>query len=435
MKRLTLRLVLIGTVLQSALSADIDAASLKQLQGEWTVEEWTGYKPLAMYEGYVAPSYSNDYSGSKLSVSGTNTIWQLRTTQSMKRLLLGLFSEDKHLTARKEGDITFYTDKASIVALQSGNPGKLRFANARSGGSGAYAAIWSLQNDRLIICKAKNEGAKCSESMEIPRDDFSNTRIVLRRAARVSADNAPQLDQPEMVRASHILLLTSDPKTGTDLPPEQKAAKRKQIEDLLKRARAGEDFANMAKEYSEDPASKENGGEYKFARGRMVPEFEAAAFSLKNAGDISDVVTTAFGYHIIKLNERIPKADAKRAQDSKSSEDWRAAENRFLTLLNIQSFDTTFNDNFFDGMGAITVGNKFAKIYDKNRQVLGVKWVPSDPALAKLTVQDIRKACGKPYLSFDTEEWWGRLGYVVEKDKTIYLQGVRHISHLKKADK
>ena len=56
-----------------------------------------------------------------------------------------------------------------------------------------------------------------------------------------------------MVRASHILLITHDPKTSAELPPEQKAAKRKQIEDLLKRARAGEDFAKMVKEYSEDP--------------------------------------------------------------------------------------------------------------------------------------------------------------------------------------
>jgi len=50
----------------------------------------------------------------------------------------------------------------------------------------------------------------------------------------------------------------------------------------LKRARAGEDFAKLAKEYSEDPGSKDKGGEYKFGRGQIgVPEFEAAAFSLK----------------------------------------------------------------------------------------------------------------------------------------------------------
>ena len=77
------------------------------------------------------------------------------------------------------------------------------------------------------------------------------------------------------------------------------------MEGLLKRARAGEDFAKLAKEYSEDPGSKDKGGEYKFPRGQMVPEFEAAAFSLKT-NQVSDIVTTSFGYHIIKLSEKIP---------------------------------------------------------------------------------------------------------------------------------
>ena len=86
---------------------------------------------------------------------------------------------------------------------------------------------------------------------------------------------------------------------------EQKAAKRKEMEGLLKRARAGEDFAKLAKEYSEDPGSKDKGGEYTFPRGQMVPEFEAAAFSL-NTNQVSDIVTTRFGYHIIKLSEKIP---------------------------------------------------------------------------------------------------------------------------------
>jgi peptidyl-prolyl cis-trans isomerase C len=117
--------------------------------------------------------------------------------------------------------------------------------------------------------------------------------------------NTAKFEEPEMVRASHILIGTRDSKTGTELSPEQKAAKRKLAEDLLKRARAGEDFAKLAKEYSEDPGSKDNGGEYKFPKGQMVPEFEAAAFALKT-NEISDVVTTQFGFHIIKLSEKIP---------------------------------------------------------------------------------------------------------------------------------
>ena len=118
-------------------------------------------------------------------------------------------------------------------------------------------------------------------------------------------DNPARFEVPEQVRASHILLMTTDPKTNTELTEAQKAAKRKQMEGLLKRARAGEDFAKLAKEYSEDPGSRDKGGEYTFSRGQMVPEFEAAAFAL-NTNQVSDIITTRYGYHIIKLDEKIP---------------------------------------------------------------------------------------------------------------------------------
>jgi parvulin-like peptidyl-prolyl isomerase len=118
-------------------------------------------------------------------------------------------------------------------------------------------------------------------------------------------ENSSKFEQADMVKAAHILLMTTDPATRAELSEEKKAAKKKQIEDLLKRAKAGEDFGKLAKEYSEDPGSKDNGGEYTFPRGQMVPEFEAAAFSL-GTNQVSDVITTQFGYHIIKLYEKIP---------------------------------------------------------------------------------------------------------------------------------
>jgi peptidyl-prolyl cis-trans isomerase C len=126
-------------------------------------------------------------------------------------------------------------------------------------------------------------------------------------------ENPKKFEQPEMVRAAHILLSTRD--GATELTEEKKAAKRKLAEDLLKRARAGEDFAKMAKEYSEDPGSKDTGGEYTFPKGQMLPEFEAAAWAL-NTNQISDIVTTMYGYHIIKLLERMP---AKKADLDKVS--------------------------------------------------------------------------------------------------------------------
>jgi len=123
--------------------------------------------------------------------------------------------------------------------------------------------------------------------------------------------NPTASEQPEQVHVRHILLLTMDTATHAPLADDQIKAKKKQIDDILKQARAGGDFAALVKQYSEDPGSKDSGGEYTFARAKddpahpMLPEFEAAAFSLTN-NQISDVITTQFGYHIIQLLDKIP---------------------------------------------------------------------------------------------------------------------------------
>jgi hypothetical protein len=91
--------------------------------------------------------------------------------------------------------------------------------------------------------------------------------------------------------------LTSHPELDTDKKNRAKA------EEVLKRARAGEDFAKLAQEYSTD-GSKDKGGDLGwFGHGDMVPEFEQAAYALK-PGQISDVVQSKFGFHIIKLEDR-----------------------------------------------------------------------------------------------------------------------------------
>ena len=159
------------------------------------------------------------------------------------------------------------------------------------------------------------------------RLDQANAGAVLERELKITVsddevkkyydENPGKFEQPEMVRASHILIGTRDQATNTELTEEQKKAKLKLADDIRKRVLAGEDFAKLAKEYSDDPGSKDNGGEYTFPRGQMVPEFEAAAFSL-GTNQVSDIVTTQFGYHIIKLSEKMP---AKKVELANVSDD------------------------------------------------------------------------------------------------------------------
>jgi peptidyl-prolyl cis-trans isomerase D len=112
---------------------------------------------------------------------------------------------------------------------------------------------------------------------------------------RTYNDNIEQYSTPEQVRASHILLKTE----GKD-----DAVVKAKAEDVLKQARAGADFAELAKKYSEDDASAKNGGDLDyFGRGRMVAEFDQAAFSME-PGKISDLVKTQYGYHIIKVVDK-----------------------------------------------------------------------------------------------------------------------------------
>jgi parvulin-like peptidyl-prolyl isomerase len=124
-------------------------------------------------------------------------------------------------------------------------------------------------------------------------------------ARKFYGDNPAQFEKKEQVRASHILISTMDPATKTKVSPEVKKQKEKLAKEIKAKIDGGEDFAKLVKEYSEDPGSKSTGGEYTFGKGEMVPEFEAAAFSLKT-NQVSDLVETQFGYHIIKLLEKIP---------------------------------------------------------------------------------------------------------------------------------
>ncbi len=114
------------------------------------------------------------------------------------------------------------------------------------------------------------------------------------------AANMDSFRTPERVKVRHILLMTQGKSDA-----EKKAALAK-AQDLLKQIKGGADFADLAKKNSQDPGSAQNGGDLGFiVRGQTVPEFEKFAFSAQ-PNQISDIVTTEYGYHIIQVVGKEP---------------------------------------------------------------------------------------------------------------------------------
>jgi peptidyl-prolyl cis-trans isomerase C len=120
--------------------------------------------------------------------------------------------------------------------------------------------------------------------------------------------NPDRFEQPEMVRASHILIAFA-----SDADEAAKKAARAKIDEILKRAKGGEDFATLAQQNSQDGSAAQGGDLDFFPKEKMVAPFGEVAFGLKT-GEISDVVTTQFGYHIIKTTDRKPAATLPLAE-------------------------------------------------------------------------------------------------------------------------
>ena len=138
----------------------------------------------------------------------------------------------------------------------------------------------------LSIAKMMNaQVASAPEATDAECQDFYNK-------------NPDRFNRPESVRASHILLLV--PATADEAA---KKDARTKLEGVLKRAKGGEDFAALAQQNSQDGSAQQGGDLGYFPREKMVKEFSDVAFALK-VGDISDIVTTQFGLHVIKVTDR-----------------------------------------------------------------------------------------------------------------------------------
>ncbi|RLB40109.1 MAG: hypothetical protein DRH20_02065 [Deltaproteobacteria bacterium] len=141
-----------------------------------------------------------------------------------------------------------------------------------------------------------------------PKDFEDKVAIDDQRIREYYEYNIETFREKERVRARHILFRL---KEGAEKSEEERV--RKKAESVLKQAREGEDFAELARKYSEGPTGPKGGDLGYFQRGTMVKAFEEAAFGLKK-GQVSDLVRTPFGYHIIKV-EDVKKARTKPLEE------------------------------------------------------------------------------------------------------------------------
>lgn len=140
---------------------------------------------------------------------------------------------------------------------------------------------------------------------KIDKESMPSDAVAEGQARNIYKAKPERFQTPEQVQVRHILIAG----TGTTA--------RAQAEKVLEELKAGANFERLANERSADPGSASKGGDLGFfAHGRMVPEFDEAAFALKQPGDLSDIVETKFGFHILKL-------DARRAAGTRSYDEVR----------------------------------------------------------------------------------------------------------------
>jgi len=138
------------------------------------------------------------------------------------------------------------------------------------------------------------------------RELTSTIEITEGQCRKFYQDNKISWTEPEQVRVQHVLLATMNPTTGLELSETDKVRKLQVAEHVRNLAMQKQKFTDLVLNFSEDPGTRRSGGEYTFARGRMAPEFERVSFALQ-VNQISRVVETQFGYHVIRMVQRIPQ--------------------------------------------------------------------------------------------------------------------------------
>jgi peptidyl-prolyl cis-trans isomerase SurA len=198
----------------------------------------------------------------------------------------------------------------------------------------------------------------------------SRVSISERRIAKYYHDNQKDFWDPGKARVRHILILTEK-----GLSADKKKEKYLQAKEILGEVKGGKDFAAAAKEYSEDISASEGGDVGFIEKGKMVPEFEKAVYSLKE-GEISDIVETEYGYHIIKVEDvlmggTLPLKDVKnKIQYILSNEKQKSAYDEWMSELRKAAF---IEISLFDDAKINTSSNLFTSNNERRRNKVSTK--------------------------------------------------------------
>jgi peptidyl-prolyl cis-trans isomerase D len=206
---------------------------------------------------------------------------------------------DTTLVSDKEVEADYRNRNEKVkVSYVSFEPGP--FTNSVTASEGDLKAYYEKNKENYRVPEQRKLKYLLADTAKL-RDAIQISDNELRSYYQQNLSN---YQLPEMVRAAHILF-----KTEGKSPEEVEKIRAKATQVLLQ-AKAGEDFAGLARKYSEDTSSTNGGDLGLFRRGQMVPPFENAAFSL-GVGAISDLVTTNFGFHIIKVLQKQPSHTQK----------------------------------------------------------------------------------------------------------------------------
>ncbi|HOW52886.1 MAG TPA: peptidylprolyl isomerase [bacterium] len=167
-------------------------------------------------------------------------------------------------------------------------------------------------NDPILLTKLKSTISRHYQSVTLQKEIEGNIKIGDDEMKKYFDEHVKEFVQAEKVKASHILVKFDKNKAG-DREAKMATAK-KVLAEVKKKANDPNSFNDLVTKYSEDEGSKRRGGDVGFFEkteegGRMAKEFADAAFALKNIGDISELVESPFGFHIVKLTARREKVE------------------------------------------------------------------------------------------------------------------------------